>query len=305
MNKQFLRKKILFFLTFSCLLYGQKNRVDKPLPARTKKIVSNPFKLMAPEDVPSYVRTALLSGGVKNVAHAMKEVPVDRAIKNLEAIFKQAQDILSHEDKIILLLAVVRNYAADLEKQKKILDLLLTQAHLYQGAPLLLIATKHEYQNLVPNIVAWLEPLKKSNIALHDYLENMVFRALSYAIENNMTQPFNKLLWVGITLDQAKANQLLWLVINKQKDPRFVGLLHSLGADVNALRDGKYTPLIRATELNNKALVSALINAGATMNLIIDPATGSALQTAIGRGYKEIEMILRENEAVEPLPESF
>ena len=301
MSKQFLSKKILFFLTLSCVLYGQKNQMR----TRTKKIVSNPFKLMAPENVPSYVRTALVSGGVKNVARAMKDIPVDHAIKNLEAIFKQAQEILSHEDKIILLLAVVRNYAADLEKQKKILDLLLTQAHLYQGVPLLLIATKHEYQNLVPNIVAWLEQRKRNNADLHDYLENMVFLALSYAIEKNMTEQFNKLLWVGITLDKKRADQLLWSVINKQKDPRFVALLHSLGADVNAVRDGKYTPLIRATELNNKALVSALIKAGATMNLIIDPATGSALQTAIGLGHREIEMLLRESEAEEPLPKSF
>ena len=67
---------------------------------------------------------------------------------------------------------------------------------------------------------------------------------------------------------------------------------HKKGIDLNENHEGK-TLLIAAVEQNQLGLVKVLLEKGAAVNLIFDPAIGSALQIALRKKYADIELLLR------------
>jgi len=75
--------------------------------------------------------------------------------------------------------------------------------------------------------------------------------------------------------------------------------LASAGANVQDADQYGRTLLIHAIDLNNIALVRALLQEGANPNAMLSPVTGTPLQHALEKRYINIELLLRQYGAKE------
>jgi len=140
---------------------------------------------------------------------------------------------------------------------------------------------------------------RKENLqALAQQLGDMARNSLFQVVTDNEFEVLKILSEHGIEIKPEMASLLLWTVAGKSDDPHFVKFLINQGADVEFYKDGR-TPLIRAVEANNRAMVRALVKYKANVNGFADMAVGTPLQRALEKGHTEIELFLREKGARE------
>jgi|GEM_PF-2760010 len=209
----------------------------------------------------------------------------------VERLIKNRNNDLTVADKVrlIVLMALKQSTSAD---RAEFFGLFNKHAFLFRESPIVYLAAEQEYtMQAVPFLLEWLNlrPGAQRKAAIW---------ALRAAIMRNNPTMMQRLLDLGVVLTTDQATDLLWYTILQKGKPDFVSMLKKAGADMTSVRNGR-TFLIAATEQNQLPLVQVLLQNGALVNEIKDPAVGSALQIAVRKKFADIELLLRDNGARE------
>ena len=248
------------------------------------------------------VKNALLplldSESVEKAAELLKGVPEARAREIVDAVFSDKAFSLSQLNKRLFLAAVAAHYKDTPQEQAAFFEILFTHPDLYQGEPLIATLLDNDYEMAVSWIMRTLSLWEKEKkMSVPEGLRSLAMRAYSWIIEKNDTHAASHLLEGRIPVDAKMASELLWQAAAvPQADVHFVQLLVDKGADLSYAKDG-YTALMKAIANNNILFVQALVEHGAPVDAMINPAVGTALQIANEKGFVAIELYLRSKGA--------
>lgn len=253
------------------------------------KPINNPESI-SDSNVLAQVAPLFMARNVKKIAEYIAQRPLPQQIRLVTTILDDQKNPLTAEDKIKVVLELSlktqnRNHRVNLYTT------LIENDQVASQKPFLYIAAATNYDAAIPSIADWL-------VNHTDIFDDWFYKALMQTIKENKPEIALKLLSRVTGLTSANATKLLWEVIKEKRKAEFVAPLILKGANPNDVQGGK-TPLILAAQLNQMPLVIALLDNGALVNKMIDPAIGSALQTAIRNKNAGIEMILRSKGAVE------
>lgn len=264
------------------ILYAQVNE-----PQSSSSTPRKPFA--TDKQILNVLSANLSARNVKEIGGLFQRTPLEQRIRLLETIIQNENIGLNRDDEIELVLYIA--HAARQKNKNNIFNLLIQNPKLLIGSPVLYQAALSGYQDSIPDLLTWLlnDPKRK---------EKWIMDAFVYAVQNNRPDIMQILVEKGVPISSKEATELLWQAITTNKDGKFALLLAKKGARLNNARKG-VTPLIAAVKTDNLAMVEALIDNGAVINLIKDPAVGSALQKAIEKEYTPIEMFLRSKGASE------
>lgn len=260
------------------------------LLARMDHTPINSSESISDANVLGQVSPLFMARNVKKIAQYLAQRPQPQQLRLVNAILDDQKNALTIEDKIKLLLELSLN-TQNRNHRINLYNILIENDLVAGQKPLLYIAAATNYDAAIVPIADWL-------VNHTDIFDDWFYKALMQAIKENKPEIAVKLLSKVTGLTSANATKLLWEVIKEKRKAEFVAPLILKGANPNDVQKGK-TPLILATELNQMPLVVALLDNGALANKMIDPAIGSALQTAIRNKNAGIEMILRGRGAVE------
>lgn len=283
-----------FLLLFSCsigLIYGDKNYnfntvSDASITIEEELRILQPF---------------IVTQSVEKIAHALKDVPITISQAIVKELVENEATYLTREDKIQLLYALLRDFKDNSDMQTMLLDIIHTHKDLREGAPILIVALRSGYADIVPQLLALTQK--------YDDMADIEKRAWYQAVYDDERDLLYQLRENAVTLSPARANELLWIVAERSKHAELVDFFINQGADLTYSKKG-HTLLTKATESNNKIIVGALLDACKKqrpaenackefVNHIADPLVGSALQIALEKGYTEIELLLRDRGARE------
>lgn len=239
-------------------------------------------------DIEQYLLPLIASRSVEKAVELLSSLPLEQAVKTTEKIVDDRASALRRHDKIELLCDFIVTYKSDPAKQEPFFKLLVEKKLFQEGEPLLFTIAMGNYQKIIPDFLQWLEKYNQSIIKL------LTQDAIQYSIQHNRFTEFKRLHNYGISISPQQATVLLWEVVDRNNDIRFIRIFVEAGADINTVYEGKYTPLIRATMHNNYPMVKTLLEAGANVNLIPDPAVGSALQIAVRKQFGKVDVLLRK-----------
>ncbi len=281
----------LFILTI-ILLFGVSIKL---LPTKDKKAVDikrNPTQESAfllnksPLDQAiQYLRPLIDFQSVGTLAQTLQDVDLKRVL-DLADIIIHKEKMLTRDEKLIFLFALTFNYPDNTKAQYQILDRINKYEQFQKGTPVLLVAAKSLYFNsVIPTILAWSRKEKQE--------QHFIERALMGAVEKNDLHGLKILVHYKMPITNNQASKYLFKVVEQNKDAAFIPFFVAQGADVNSI-ENKRTPLIYATENNNKKLVKALLKAGAKPQKFVDPEIGTPLQIAIEKRYTDIDLLLRK-----------
>ena len=231
-----------------------------------------------------------MAGNSKKIAEFISQKPQPQQLRLVSQILDDQKNPLEVTDKIKLILELARknnnqNYRISLY------NTLIENEQVAKQKPLLYIAAQGNYEDLLESIAQWLK-------GHTDIFAEWFYSGMHQAIKENKPDIANKLLTQFSSIPLDIANKLLWEVINEKKSSDCLVPLIKKGADINNPRHGR-TPLIAAVEAGQMPLVEVLLKNGAQVNIFVDPAVGTALQTAIRKKYTNIELLLRKNGARE------
>lgn len=266
--------KTIFFFVISGLCVLTKTVDEKPA-AKTVYHIKNAL-------VP-----LLASRSVEKAAQLIGTLSFDQQLSLVTTIIADNASPLTRNDKCELIFALGLQYSQDKDKQQKMFHLLQDPSIKY-GAPILFVAVQGIYASLIRALIEWAESV--SGI----FMQTMVMSTLTYVIDNNAVEAIKKLFNNGLAVKTKQAQELLWRVVDGNRNAQFILFLARIAGGVNTVHFNKWTLLTRAVSLNNYDMVAALLEAGARVNQIIDPRIGSALQIAIEKRYADIEMLLRK-----------
>jgi ankyrin repeat protein len=289
----------IFFIAMGSIIYvtqeAQDNTQDIVLQKNSVTPPPTP-SLFSPKNALAHLLPLINSESVEKISELLVSLPINQAGKIAEQLINDQSSPLNRDDKIQLLSNLAFLYRTNREKQGKIFKLLIENKLFHEGTPLLFAIASGNYEKIIPDLLEWLEGYNP------DLIKIIADDAINYSVEHNKVTEFDRLYNYGIFIPPHQATTLLWETVDRDNDYHFVNSLIKAGADINAVyeKEGKkYTPLIRATELNNIKIVKALLEAGADVNLIPDPAVGSALQIAVVKRFGDIDLLLRRHGARE------
>lgn len=272
-------------LVFSCgisLLYGTATQEHAVSPVEDTEV----FKDLQALDI---------SHSVQKMGEFLARRKFEQQIRILNQILNGQTSALNPEEKVELGIELLTK-RANISDQKTILDMLRN----YPGVhtiPLMYIAVDKRQLSAVPMIVNY---YKNNTQELH----KTIYEALVHAIRQNNLKNFAQIISSVGGISAQMATQLLWEVLQQNKDAQFIPVLVKQKADVNNAKEGK-TPLISAVDANNVEMVQMLLDHGAQPNKFVDPAIGTPLQRVqkLQRESKvqnaTIELLLRDHGARE------
>jgi hypothetical protein len=173
------------------------------------------------------------------------------------------------------------------------LDLLINYPSLHTQTPVLLSLARGKYADTIGLFIAWGKDRQKS-LRKTGLLAGYAEQAFARAVEDNDFSAVETLFSKKVRIAQNKASELLWCIVETNKDSRLISLLiNHAQADVNYTKNGK-TLLIAAVEKNNVDTVRMLLDEGAIVDRIIDNEKNTALTIAMRNKYHVVEQLLRE-----------
>ena len=241
------------------------------------------------QEVWAQMNPFMMARNEKKLAQVMVRLPLEQQKRLLQELFSEQKSALTPEDKINVVFSMVITFT-DQKKQLELLKVLIENNEISKKIPLFYIASEGQYDKIIPLLITALSDSKKQN--------EWAYKALQYAISKNTPEIVNQLLQ-QLSISEIQATQLLWEVIDTKKDPEFITeLIQKAHANPDDKRKG-YTPLIAAVNANNINQVQALLESGASKDIVADVQVGSALQLAMRKRYTEIEQFLRKKGARE------
>jgi hypothetical protein len=200
---------------------------------------------------------------------------------------------LSYDDKVKIIYGMVMYADSKKNVQYEWLDLFLKYPSLHLQTPVLLTLARSSYADAIGLLVAWGKDRQK-NSAYNGILSQYAQHAFMSAIEDNDYAAVETLFSKKVRIDQSRASELLWYIVENNKNSRLISLLiNHAQADVNYIHNGK-TLLIAAVEKNNLTSVRALLDEGVVVDRVIDNEVDTALTIAMKHNYHGVEMLLRE-----------
>lgn len=255
-----------------------------------------PAEGFSTEGALSHLSPLITSGSVEKIGELLASLPIEQAEKIVVQIIDNQSLPLDRDDRIQLLSNLAFLHKSDPVKQGRFFTILIENKQFHDGEPLLFAIAAGDYQKVIPDLLEWLDGYDPNIVKV------IAQDAINYAIEHNKFAEFDRLYNYGIFIPPHQATTLLWEAVDRDNNYLFITRLIEAGANVNTVyeKDGKkYTPLILAAKRNNVRVVKELLKAGADVNLIPDPAVGSALQVAVVKKFGEIDLLLREHGARE------
>jgi hypothetical protein len=251
----------------------------------------------------------------------LQGVPHTTAVEVVERIVKNDTLSLTNDELIRFILGVATIFEGKEAEQTVFFEIVFdTQAGdgkgysaylLEKKSSPLLIAVDAQYDNIIPALLSWIRGARKKfsrqtaeKKGLVDQLKHAIMATINQGEVARLEQLYDKVYLVEKDTSEAfnvqQASELLWHTVENNKNPAFIDpLVKKFGADINVVGTGKRTPLMVATINKNLAMAQALIDAGANVKLIVDPAVGSALQFAIEHKATDIYKLLEKHGARE------
>jgi ankyrin repeat protein len=261
----------------------------KAIRKDTVRTYTHPLDEVRRSQALNYLRPLLIARAPSVIAQTLQGVSLARTEELVRAIIKDTASPLNRDEKVLLVLALASALPHDRYAQYRLFNLLRINK-IKKGTPPLIIAAHGQYAAIIPVLAGW---IRDKNIV--DFSPE---QALTYAVNENDIEALVTLVKYGVSLHATLATQLLTLVVQQNKDVRFVAFLIDHKADVNYV-ENKRTLLMYAVQQNNKKMVQTLLNSGAQVDIVLAPQVGSALQIAIEKGYGDIDVLLREYGAKE------
>ena len=276
---------IIGLLVISTGLLNSKKSIKADVLAAG--VIKSPLDELQLDKAYASLQHLFASRSVVTVVSMVQGVSLARAIELAQMMLSSKSIALTRNDRVIIMIGIAHNYQGDIKKQYQVLDLVKEFRITKKDIPLLMTAVHSEYGAVIPVILAWMKDKKIDEVSINN--------AFLYGIQRGDIIGFTKLIKHGVPMAPAQATTLLSTVVLQKKMAEFIPLLVELGANVHYADQG-YTLLMRAVLANDKALVHALLKAGADKNIdaIISPSIGSALQLAIEKEYTDIDLMLRE-----------
>jgi hypothetical protein len=281
---------LLLFSASVGLLYGDK-KGDEKAPAPSV----GTFGTLSVDQTLQELIPLVESRSREKIVESLTDISAPQALAVVKKIVAESPlTSLTPDDCIQIIYGVMRAYPVEVQYQ--FLDLILAYPQLAQAIPLVFIAAKSSYPQVIPTIVQWAE----QQLSKMSELADSVYKGLAYAVKHNALQEVQIIHdAVSSIFTPQVATRLLWVALSAHTSPDLVTYLVKTGkADITSSENGR-TLLVRAVEVHNLSLVKTLIGLGAAIHSFADPAVGTPLQVAIEKGYTDIELYLRSQGARE------
>ncbi len=286
---------IIFSISIGILHGRKKSKIE----AAQFDIVDN-FAELGPlslDQTLDYLRTLIISRNIPLVGQVVAQFP-DKIAKNLlQKIIESKEIPLTPHEALQLLFSLAYHFSEKKTIQFGLFDLLFLYPTM-QEEPVLLILARSSYHDIIPEFMQWIK-IQTTVMQNKEFLTKLINRTLEYAVDDNDLASLELLVTKKLRITPQQATHLLWYAVDRNKNTNFVPFFVQRGADVNYADPQGNSLLIRAVENNNEAMVRALLEAGAMVDLVANPAVGTALQIAIEHDYHVIALLLREYGALQ------
>lgn len=258
-------------------------------------LVENDMQNLSAQQVQEYISSLLYSGNIELIARILCQLPVVTTRTIIQDLIN-TKTTLSMEENIELLFAIASCYKSIADKHS-IFQFFITHPKLHANVPVLFVCARSAYaKNVLSLFLTWakkqavlLDTLDKKN-----FIQALATHAILYAIEQNDIKTTSLLIQEQLPISNEFILTALTKVIQKYRSPEFISLLiKEFGIPVDSVFQRKWTLVMYAAEVGNKAAVQTLINLGADVHRIVVPKIGSALSIAIENKETEIELLLR------------
>jgi flavodoxin len=259
------------------------------LLAETETMPTEDIDLLSDKTILNQLSPLFMARDIKKIAEFIAKNPQAQQLRLVHQILSNQKNPLQVTDKIKVILELARK-TENRNDRNNFYNALIENEQVAKQKPLLYIAAQSGYEDLIGSIADWLSEHT-------DIFTRWFYKAIHQTIKENQPEIAKKLLSRFMTVSPDLATKLLWKIVKGKKSPDFIMPLVKKGADVNSGQQGR-TPLILAVENNDLALVEALLKNGAQdqINKFVDPAIGTALQTALRVQKKnpDMELLLRK-----------
>lgn len=239
--------------------------------------------------------TALIeSRNVQAMAALLADVSAVQAYEVIKLIINDPTVGLTPQEKLLLVLAVAKNYMNDSAAHPRLFNVFVEDSELFKDFSLIYFAAAHGYSDLIPLLEKWAQDKKATVQGLPELIANAVYQGMRAAIENNNVGALKNIVEQKVAVSPENLTELLWFAVAQAKDPAFVQLLIDHGANAQSVKDG-YSLLAKAVTTKNLNLVKAVAEANPKpdVNAMHDSAVGTALQFAIQNSLIDIDEYLR------------
>lgn len=272
---------------------------DQKKPKKVKMTLGklgNPLADVTNSKILEVIQPFIISESVDKIIHAIIGLRIDKALAILKSILGSTQHLLNRDDRATIIMGVAAGYA-DIKDKNRILDLLGNTAdHFFNnGAPLLFLAARNRYPQVIPAVQKWYEAhAKKMGLPSLDAFE---LKALNYAVEKKDHDALDAMKQNGVAINKQRASTLLNDAVRLGVETSVIDELLRYGADINYAING-YTPLLHAIKNSDRPAVELLIQHGADVNKLGNVDVGNPRQVArdaVSQASQERETATNKN----------
>lgn len=239
------------------------------------------------------MNSLFLAHDIDLIVKTMSQFNYNFARDLVEKVIQDKSIGLSVDEKVEIIYGMIGNSCQRKNVQYEWLDLLINYPLLHKQTPVLLSLARGEYADTIALFIAWGKDRQKA-LGKVGLLAGYAQQAFKRAVDDNDYAAVETLFSKKVRITQEVACQLLWRIVETDKDSALISLLiNHAQADVNYTENGK-TLLIAAVEKNNIDIVRTLLDEGAVVDRIIDNEKNTALTIAMRNKYYTVEQLLRE-----------
>lgn len=237
---------------------------------------AGPLSDLSMREIRSLLNPLLRSDSEDQVVALMKGISPEKAKEIVQWIMTTDA---SRNFILNVLLGAAFYYKGNKQEQSQLFSLLDGYKELGQGAPIISVAARSLYPEVILDLLEWDGRDK----------EGLIYDALSYAVNTDDLDQLKIMRAQDHIVNAERSSELLWQAIDTDKSTEVVQFLIDQGADIEYVKDGK-TLLISAIERVNKNNLEALIKTAQRnkkivfnnfINRLVDNGVGTALQAVI------------------------